>query len=365
MKAGIIGAGLQGRRRAEALKLSGDELVMVADAHLKSAQLLAVDADCRAVSSWEEVTAHDEIGAVIVCTPTNLHAAICLAALNAGKHVLCEKPLALNPSDGETIVRTAREKGLKLECGFNLRHHPGVVQVKRWLDSGEIGEAKSLRCRYGTGGRPGYEKEWRTDPEMSGGGQLMDQGMHALDLARHFLGEFSQAFGFLRTSYWDICVEDNAFCLLSTEDGRVADIHVSWTQWKNLFYMEILGEEGYVQVEGLGGSYGTEHAVLGRKDFHSPFSEQSIQYRGDDQSWLAEWTELMAAVREDREPLGSGQDGLEALRLAYAIYESADSGSVVKMDAGTRHHLQDPTTDGVSRRQPDESTGSVGTSESK
>jgi len=207
-----------------------------------------------------------------------------------------------------------------------------MQQARKWLDEGAIGEPIFLRCRYGIGGRPGYEKEWRMNPEISGGGQLMDQGMHALDLARWFLGDFTEVSGFLQTAFWDIApLEDNAFALLRTEKEKVASIHVSWTQWKNLFSLEIFGQDGYCAVEGLGGSYGIEKAVLGKRAFQKPFQEEIIEFGGEDRSWQEEWQEFVNAIKEDREPLGNSVDGLEALKLAQAIYKSAQQGSVVRI----------------------------------
>lgn len=328
MKVGLIGAGLQGRRRAQALKQCGDQVSIVAAAHLERAQLLASELRCEATANWEEVVAREDIDMIVVCTPPNLHLPMCTLALKQGKHVLCEKPLARNPAEAEEIVKAAQESGLKLKCGFNLRHHPGIQQARDWFDHGFIGEPGFIRCRYGIGGRPGYDKEWRADVNISGGGQLMDQGMHALDLSHWFLGDFNQAFGFLQDSFWNMPVEDNAFCLLRTGRGQVASIHVSWTQWKNLFSFEIFGKDGYISVEGLGGSYGVEKAVLGKRAFLEPFKEEVIEFRGGDHSWEEEWREFTSAIEENREPLGNGHDGLEAVRLAHAIYESANKGVI-------------------------------------
>lgn len=151
------------------------------------------------------------------------------------------------------MVAAARDNRVKLKGGFNHRHHPGIKQAKTWVNQGLIGELISIRCQYGIGGRPGYDKEWRADAKVAGGGQLMDQGMHLLDLCRWFMGDFNEAFGFLATSYWDMApLEDNAFALLRTQKGKIASMHASWTQWKNQFIFEVFGKDGYVIVDGLG-----------------------------------------------------------------------------------------------------------------
>jgi predicted dehydrogenase len=279
---------------------------------------------CEATDNWKKVATGKDVDVIVVCTPPHLHEPMCTLALKNGKHVLCEKPLARTVAEAQKIVKTAQENGVKVKCGFNHRHHPGIIQARNWFDKGVIGELSFIRCCYGIGGRPGFEKEWRTNPEISGGGELMDQGMHVIDLCRWFMGDFSQVIGFGVTSYWDIApVEDNAFALMRTKKGQVASFHVSWTQWKNLFSFELLGKDGYIIVEGLGGSYGTERAVLCKREFLKPFREETIEFRGEDRSWQVEWEEFSIAIKKNREPLGNGYDGLEAVRLAHAIYNSS------------------------------------------
>ncbi len=337
MRVGIIGAGLQGRRRALALKrLGGSELVMVADTDKDRAESLSAEMGCQATDDWEEMVARQDIAAVIVCTPPHLHGVMSIAAMQNGKHVLCEKPLARNPGEAEQIVQAARDCEVVLKCGFNFRHHPGVRQARDWLDQGAIGELGIIRCRYGIGGRPHYDKEWRAKSEMTGGGELMDQGLHVLDLSRWFMGDVDEVFGFVSTVYWDVApLEDNAFVLLRSGQRLTTSIHVSWTQWKNLFSFELIGSDGYITVDGLGGSYGTEKATLGKRELLRPFASQTIEFRGEDRSWDGEWQEFVSAIEEDREPLGSGGDGLEAVRLAYATYESARSRRVVELRTKT------------------------------
>ena len=324
---GIIGTGLMGRRRAEALRHFKDTLlVAVTSNQPEQAKQLAADMKCDTIDKWEDLVARKDIDIVMVCTPPDSHLPMCLAALENGKHVLCEKPLARNPEEAQQIVETASKYKLKLKCGFNHRHHPGIKQAREWFDQGLIGEPIFIRCVYGIGGRQGFEDEWRVKPEISGGGQLMDQGMHAIDLSRWFLGEFTEVIGFLQTGYWNIAsVEDNAFCLLRTKAGQVASIHVSWTQWKNLFSFELCGKDGYIKVEGLGGSYGVEKAALGKRAFPAPFKEDTIEYRGGDISWNEEWKEFIAAIEEQRESLGNGYDGAEAVKIACQVYASAGS----------------------------------------
>ena len=326
MRVGLIGSGLQGRRRAPAIQSSsGTELAVISADYADSAQAaaLAKSFGCESTVGWEHVVKRSDLDAVVICTPPHLHAKIGIAAMENGKHVLCEKPLGRTVEEAEAMVNAANMNKVKLKCGLNHRFHPAIQKAKQLLDQGDIGEPNFVRCRYGIGGRPGYEKEWRANPEIAGGGEMMDQGTHAIDLSRCFLGEFAEVTAFMVNYLTNIVsIEDNGFVLMRTKTGKVASIHASLTQWKNLFSFEVFGSDGYVTAEGLGGSYGTERLVFGRRDFSKPFTEEIVEFRGEDRSWLEEWKEFVACIKEDREPSGNGYDGLVAMRLVKAAYES-------------------------------------------
>lgn len=333
MRVGIIGAKLQGGRRAPVVYNFPDtELVVVSDANKEVAQTLASKFGCEAAVGWEPVVKRSDLDAVVVCTPPDLHAPISIAAMENGMHVLCEKPLARTVEEAEAMLKAAQVNGVKLKCGFNHRCHPAIQKAKEFVDQGKIGEPSFVRCRYGIGARPGYENEWRADPQIVSGGQLMEQGIHAVDLSRWFLGEFAEVAAFKANYFCNIQpLEDNAFVLMRTKTGKVAFIHSSLTQWKNLFSFEVSGIEGYLIAEGLGGSYGNEHLIFGRKDYFKPFTEEIIEFRGEDRSWLEEWKEFVACIKENREPLGNGYDGLIAIQLVNAAYESDRKHSFVTL----------------------------------
>ncbi len=333
MRVGIVGAGLQARRRGPVLvSFPETKLVVVSAVQKDHAAPLASRLGCEAAEGWESMVEREDLDALIVATPPHLHAPISIAAMRSGKHILCEKPLARTIAEGKAMVVTARETGRVLKCGFNHRHHPAFQQARRWFEEGRIGDPIFIRARYGIGGRPGYEREWRANPEVVGGGQLMEQGIHVVDLARWFLGEFSQVAAFVETNFWNIKpLEDNALALFRTASGATASIHSSLTQWKNLFSFELYGRDGYTRVDGLGGGYGTEKVFFGKRDFAAPFTEEVVEFRGEDRSWHDEWQEFVAAVNEGREPLGNAADGLEAMRLVFAAYESARTGRTVEL----------------------------------
>lgn len=329
---GIIGAGRIGARRAEVLsRAAGARLVAVADVDAGRAEVLARAFGSRAYVEPEAVFSARDVDAVIVATPHQWLAPVATAALDAGKHVLCEKPLARTPVEAAAVVAAAKRSKRALKTGFNHRYHPAIAEAHRLAREGRIGRLLVLRCRYGHGGRTGYEHEWRAD-RVSGGGELLDQGVHALDLFRWFAGEFTEVSAMLSSSYWPIEVEDNAFCLLRSADGVTANLHASWTQWKNLFSFEVFGDRGYLEIEGLGGSYGPERLVIGERRPNGIPAEQQIEFSGEDTSWAAEWAEFTAAIREERAPEASGWDGWQALRLAEAAYESARTRAVVRIE---------------------------------
>ena len=323
MRVAIIGAGLQARRRAPIIQnWSGTELVIITAKSKDEAESLAGKLGCEAGEGWEMVVKRPDIDIVLVCTPPDIHAIISIAALRAGKHVLCEKPLTKTIPEAEQLIKTAQSTGLTLKCGFNHRYHPAIWKAKQLFDLGEFGTPIFGRCVYGICGRPGYENEWRANASIVSGGQFMEQGIHVVDLFRWFLGDFQRVTGFTSTKYFKISpLEDNAFALLQNKDGVIASIHSSLTQWKNLFHFEIFGSDGYFIVEGLGGGYGTEKLIVGKRDFNAPFTEEVTEYRGEDRSWFEEWKEFISAISEKRQPLGNGIDGLEAMKIVNAVYK--------------------------------------------
>ena len=345
LRVGIIGCGLIGNKRAKVIAEDPNALLCaVADMDvLQAAGLLKVCGEGKGVAykDWEELLNKESLDAVVVATPNKLLKKITLWSAQRGIHVLCEKPLGRNVWEAERMVTVAEENEVILKTGFNHRHHPGIFKAHELLENGAIGKLYFARCVYGHGGRPGYEKEWRASKEVCGGGELLDQGVHVVDLFRWFLCDFDEAFWAVPTFYWNMEVEDNGFALFKSQEGITASMHTSWTQWKNRFSYEVFGESGYLLVNGLGGSYGTETLTVGKR----PMDESRTQYvggvpeedtmvfDGPDISWQAEWQEFTSAIRDGREPLGSGNDGIEANRMLAAVYESAKKNQPVKINA--------------------------------
>jgi predicted dehydrogenase len=320
MRVALVGCGLIGQKRAKAL--AGGRLVACADVVPERAQALArTISGVEAEVDWKKVVSSNEIDVVVVSTPHHLLAEITSECIAAGKHVLVEKPAALCSSELEPVIRASEQTGVLVRVGFNHRYHRALRKAREIVDSGALGELLYVRGRYGHGGRVGYENEWRADPKLSGGGELIDQGIHLIDLARWFLGDFSEVQGFAPTYYWNMPVEDNGFMLLKTERGQTAFLHASCTEWKNLFSFEIFGRRGKLEVAGLGGSYGTE-----RLSFYQMLPEMGPpeaiiwEYPQTDNSWNIEFAEFLEDIRLKHSPSAGLLDARAALQTVETIY---------------------------------------------
>jgi predicted dehydrogenase len=322
LKVAIIGAGLIGQKRASAL--GAHTLVACSDVSLERAERLAAQhPGCLATTDAARAIELPETEAVIVATTHDALAPNALAAIEAGRPVLIEKPAARHARELEPVVEAARRRGIMGKVGFNHRFHPSIQSARRIAAEGGIGPLMYVRGRYGHGGRLGYETEWRADPRISGGGELLDQGSHLIDLARWFLGDFSEVSGHVGTYYWQMPVEDNAFAMLKTAAGQLAWLHASWTEWKNLFSFEIFGRHGKLQIDGLGGSYGTERLTYYRMlPELGPPETTAWEYPAADVSWQAEFAHFAACVETGAVPSGSLEDGLAVLRIVQRLYEA-------------------------------------------
>jgi len=320
----IVGCGLIGQKRAKALGPA--RLVVCADVALERAQVLAEAArGATATTNWREAVERADVDIVIVATVNSALAEATLASVQAGKHVLVEKPAARNVRELEPLIQAARQAGVQVRVGFNHRYHPALRKARELFEAGVLGEMMFIRGRYGHGGRIGYDKEWRADPALSGGGELIDQGVHLIDLARWFLGDFSEASGFAHTYFWSMPVEDNGFMLLKTPHRQVAFLHVSCTEWKNLFSFEIYGREAKLHVEGLGGSYGVERLAYYKMLPRMGPPETTIwEYPMGDNSWHLEFAEFLEDIRLGRPPAANLGDAQAALTIVEKIY--AESG---------------------------------------
>jgi predicted dehydrogenase len=317
----IVGCGLIGQKRFAAL---GDHhLVAVADVEEERARRLAERSPhMQAIlTDWRPIVKRRDVEIVIVATTNDALAQVTLAAVEAGKHVLVEKPAARNSDELEPVIAAAQQKGVVVKVGFNHRFHPALGKARQMFDAGQIGPLLYIRGRYGHGGRLGYDREWRADPKIAGGGEMLDQGVHLIDLSRWFAGDFPHVSGTVATFFWDMPVEDNGFALLTTKHGQIAFLHASCTEWKNLFSMEIYGKTGKLQIDGLGGSYGVERLSYYKMLPGMGPPETTIwEYPGADVSWVAEFSHFVDCIQHRRAVSGDLHDALAALRIVEKLY---------------------------------------------
>ncbi len=286
-----------------------------------------------ATANWHAAVTNPDVDAVIVATTNDWLAPVTIAASEAGKHVLVEKPAARSLKEIRDVVARVERHPSCVWVGFNHRYHPALQKARVLVESGALGPLMFVRGRYGHGGRLGYEREWRADPEISGGGELLDQGVHLIDLARWFLGDFTHVCGYAKTYFWDMRVEDNAFLLLRTQHNQAAWLHASCTEWKNLFSFEIYGRNGKLQIDGLGGSYGlerlTHHKVLPEM---GPPDTDVWEFPGDDVSWQHELQAFADRIQSGVSMTRSLHDAEAVLAVVDVLYGNT-YGS--RLDSGT------------------------------
>ena len=321
MKLGIVGCGLIGQKRAAAA--TAHQIAVVCDTQIEHARTLAARTGADAVQDWREMMDAD-VDAVIVATTHDRLSEIALAAVEAGKHVLVEKPAGRTLDEVSQVREAARRRGALVKVGFNHRFHPGLARAKEIVSSGALGPLYYIRGCYGHGGRVGYDQEWRCKREVSGGGELIDQGSHLIDLSRWFLGDLKFDYAAAPTFFWNIDVDDNCFLALRGAKGEMAWLHASWTEWKNMFAFEIVGRDGKLTIDGLGGSYGVE-----RLTFHKMLSDMGPpettmwEYPFPDTSWKREFESFEAALEGKPAQIADIDDACAVLAIVQQAYTGA------------------------------------------
>jgi predicted dehydrogenase len=321
MRLAVIGCGFIGSKRAAAAK--GHNIVIVCDPDADRREALARQSGARAVADWRDALSAN-IDAALIATTHDRLAEIALSAVLSGRHVLVEKPAGRTPQESRPIAEAAARARVIAKVGFNHRFHPAIARAKTLADEGAVGPLLFIRGRYGHGGRLGYEKEWRFDPEISGGGELIDQGSHLIDLSRWFLGDLRLAYGAVPTYFWQGSVDDNCFLALEGAERRMAWLHASWTEWKNVFSFEIMGKTGKLTIDGLGGSYGLERLTLHHMLPEMGPPETTIwEYPFGDRSFVDEFANFVAAVEGRTEANGDINDAIANLEIVHAVYKQA------------------------------------------
>jgi predicted dehydrogenase len=279
---------------------------------------------CAPTTDLEAVLGDSEVDVVMVAAANAALASLTLRAVRAGKHVLVEKPGGIRSRQLAEIESAAAGARALVRIGYNHRFHPGFRKAYKLVRQEDLGDVMFIRGRYGHGGRVGYDREWRMDPAQGGGGELIDQGVHLIDLAASFLGEFVTVDGHAATYFWNSQVDDNAFLSLRTARGQTAWLQVSCTEWKNLFSFEIYFKRTKLHIEGLGGSYGLERLYYYKMlPEMGPPETVIYEFPRGDTSWALEIAEFLEDIRLNRTPVPGLKEGRKTLEIVEAIYRKS------------------------------------------
>jgi predicted dehydrogenase len=330
-KAAIVGYGYMGEIRKAVIEQTPQmELAGIYDADVAKLDNIG---NSRRFPSLAELLDQD-VDIVFVCTPNAYSPQICIDSMNRGKHVFCEKPPGCNLDDVKRIVHAeGANPGVKLMFGFNHRFHPGIMRAKVVIGSGRMGEIVNIRALYGKSGGMNFRDSWRNSKEISGGGILLDQGIHMLDLFRYFCGDFEFVKCFLSNYFWKFAVEDNAYVILKNSAGQNAFFHSSATMWKHTFRLDITLENGYIIVEGLlskTGSYGRERIIIGKRQFEDEAAAignptEEVTYFDRDLSWNLEVEEFLKCISDNTPVINSSsRDALKVMEIIEKAYKDAN-----------------------------------------
>jgi predicted dehydrogenase len=340
LRFGLIGCGEIGRLRAAAMKRCASvHLFLVTDIDHRAAETVASQYGGLVENDWRAMLRRDDIDAVLISTPPSLHAEMSIEALNAGKHVLCEKPLARTPAECHRMVTAAKKNNRFLATGFNYRFYPSIEKARALLDRGLIGKLDHVRAYSGYSAAE-HNHDWLHDSEMMGGGALRDNGIHLIDLTRYFLGEVAEVKGFTSNTVWGFkgC-EDNGFALLRSTAGKIATLQASWTEWQRYqFRIEIYGNRGCIRAwcfpmltkvawsKELGGR--TKRRIHLFPMTH--IWERLRSYRWVVvQSFIREIHAFSRAISGELTTVATGDDGLRAVEIAHAVSHDTDSAGII------------------------------------
>lgn len=329
-KVGIVGYGKMGQLRHQVIEAAGrGNVVKVHDPFHRPEDVAEGITVC---DTWEEIVADPEIEVVFIATVNALNKPITIAALQAGKHVFCEKPPALTAADIVEIRAVEARSNRALMYGFNHRLHGAPLHMHRVVQSGEFGRILWMRGRYGKSVDADFLQSWRANRELSGGGILIDQGIHMLDLFLYLGGTFDEVQAMVSSLYWkQEGIEDNVFALLrNNETGLVASLHSTMTQWRHLFSLEVFMERGYMALNGLktgSGTYGDEELAIAVNRSTAPAATWQDEERhryAVDTSWESEITRFFDALDNGTEiTTGTSQQALDVMQLIDRIYENS------------------------------------------
>ena len=331
LKVGIAGFGKMGQIRAdEVLKNKNTELIAVFEQY--GERLIEKYQDLTYCTSYEELLQQD-LDVIFICAFNDVASSYTIQALQKGLHVFCEKPPAHTVDELQKVLEAEAESNKVLKYGFNHRLHYSCIEAKKIIDANSMGKLLWIRGIYGKAGSIDYDKNWRNYKKYSGGGILMDQGIHMLDLMCYFTNsDFEVLNAKLQTNFWNIKVEDNAFIIMQNKNGVIATMHSSATQWKHKFLLEMEFENGYINLDGIlsnSRSYAPETLITARREFEDITyamgkPQEIITWFENDDSWKLELEEFIDAILNNKKIThGTSSDGLRALSLVEDIYKKS------------------------------------------
>ena len=321
MNIAIIGAGLIGKKRAMSLP-PNITLELFCDTNSKVGKAAASQFNCDFEENWRKVVRNKNIDGIIIATTNNFLVPIAIGAMKNKKHVLLEKPGARNSKEFEKLLSEQKKNKVVVRIGYNHRYHPAIMKAKEIIDSKKYGRVMFIRARYGHGARLGYGNEWRFDRTISGGGELLDQGCHLIDLVNYYIGEMKTAIGFTEKMFWSDKLEDNAFFILKNKKGQIAHLSASCTEWKNIFVFEIMLEKAKIQINGFGKSYGKETITLyTMKPEMGPPDVEEIDFPEEDISWRLENEEFFSAIKNKDYSDKKLKEGYYTIKKVFDIYK--------------------------------------------
>ena len=343
MKFAVIGAGTIGRLRAQSIQTNPNtELLAVADPMVANAERAVNGTGARALASWKDAVDLPGLEAVVVSSPIQFHEEAVLAAFSMGKHVLCEKPLSNTVESCRRMLEASRAAKRTLATGFNHRYYPSMKFLKQAVDDGRIGTVDHVRIFGGHDGLHNFRADWQYKAPVSGGGAMMDVGIHMTDLARFVLGDVSEVYGVSTSGIWQVPgSEDNALAIFKSPSGIPAVYHATWTEWKGYrFFVEVYGDKGMVR-----GYYAPMSNLLitqekpggARRKTRKIYPE--IMVREKLKSWTStallsfeeELVDFLRMTRGEKTPLADGVAGFRAVEMANAVYESSRNGQAVRL----------------------------------
>ena len=326
---GIVGAGLMGKRRAKSLTgFPEAELVYVSDVDKEKAENLAKEYDCKWTTNYLDIMNDNKINCIIVSVINNKLYDITKEAIKSGKHVFVEKPVATNLEDISELVNLSKKNKVVVKVGFNHRFLPAIIKAKALFYNNEIGKLMFIKATYGQKSRIGFEKEWRSKKNLSGGGELLDQGVHVIDLCHLFMKKVTGVGGIVSNLFWKSDVDDNDFFYLKDENDKIAFIHTSSSLWRNTFQFNIHGTKGMIEIEGLRGHYGfPKLKLLKRNDEKSKevgvyqFDEKVFDFSDKELTFVSEMENFLNAIKEKEEINGDLIDAKNTLTVVFDLYD--------------------------------------------